>query len=139
MATRLAVGQAVGPLAVASAEHYVPTGVLLEIGGTYDISSDDSRWLDWHLAASADGRVEPTLTQSMAQWALRCKEGRWFQLIGALGRSDAHLFPVGMHLRWTYKGQSNEVEPELQLFANDAWFAYFNNHGSVGVTIRRVS
>lgn len=138
MANRLAVGQTVGPLAVASAQYYVPTGVLLEIGGTYDISSDDSRWFDWYLASSADGRVEPSLAQSMAHWALRCKEGRWFQLIGAMGPSDAHLFPVGMHLRLTYQGQSDEVEPELQLFANDAWFAYFNNRGAVGVTIKRV-
>jgi len=26
----------------------------------------------------------------------------------------------------------------LCLFANDAWFAYLNNHGSVKVTIKRV-
>jgi hypothetical protein len=27
------------------------------------------------------------------------------------------------------------ASPELQLFANDAWFAYFNNHGSVRIGV----
>lgn len=139
MARHLAVGDSSGPITIASASYYNPTGVLLAPGETYEIAADDSRWVDWHLASSADGRIEPSLMQSMAHWALRCKQGRWFQLIGAIGRSDSNLFPIGMHAAWTYKGQSGDAEPELCLFANDAWFAYLNNHGSVKVTIKRVA
>ena len=70
MARHLAVGDSSGPLAIASASYYNPTGVLLAPGETYEIAADDSRWVDWHLASSADGRIEPSLIQSMAHWAL---------------------------------------------------------------------
>ena len=138
MTMHLAIGDSSGPLSIASVSHYNPTGVLLTPGATYEIAADDSRWADWHLASSADGRIQPSFAQSMARWALRCKQGRWFQLIGAIGRNDAHLFPIGKHAVWTYQGQSDEAEPELFLFANDAWFAYLNNHGAVNVTVTRV-
>jgi hypothetical protein len=138
MGKHLAVGESVGPLPVHSASYYNPTGVVLDRGATYEIAADETRWLDWHLASSADGREQPSLAQLMVQWALRCKAGRWFQLIGAVGRSDDYLFPIGMHVRWTYAGQADDPAPELHLLANDAWFAYFNNHGSVNVTITRM-
>ncbi|MDM0014570.1 hypothetical protein QTH87_19160 [Variovorax sp. J22P168] len=134
----LAIGDSSGPLSVASASYYNPTGVLLAPGETYAIAADDGRWVDWHLASSADGRMEPSFAQSLALWALRCKQARWFQLVGAIGRNDNHLFPIGMHAEWTYEGQSHDVAPELCLFANDAWFAYLNNHGAVGVTVTRI-
>ena len=136
MAKHLTVDESAGPLPVNSRVYFNPTGVLLDRGATYEIAADDSKWVDWHLASSADGRERPSLGQSLAQWALRCKAGKWFQLIGAVGRSDDYLFPIGMHARWTYARQAETAE--LYLLANDAWFAYFNNHGSVNVTIKRV-
>lgn len=134
----LDIGQTVGPFAVSSSERWVSTGVLLDHGATYEISADDSKWVDWHIASCAAGQERPTFSQSLAQWALRCKQGRWFQLIGAAGHSDDHCFPVGKFLRWTYEGHGGHTPLQLHLFANDAWFAYFNNHGSVNVTIQRV-
>ena len=103
------------------------------------ITADENRWSDWKLDSTADGRAKPTLAQSLVRWALRCKAGCWFQLIGAVGRSEEHLFPIGKHLRWTYEGQGGGRDVELHLFANDAWFAYWNNRGEVNVTITRVA
>jgi hypothetical protein len=136
-AAQLAIGQSTS-VRVPSASRYVPTGVVLKRGAKYVITADKSHWQDWNLDSDADGRDKPTFVQSMAQWALRCKSGRWFQLIGAVGRSDEHFFPVGKHLQWTYEGQGSSRDVELNLFANDAWFAYWNNRGEVNVTITRV-
>jgi hypothetical protein len=137
MAKHLTVGETLGPFPVGSRSFFNPTGVLLDRGATYEIAADDNTWVDWYLASDADGR-DPTLAQSIARWALRCKAGKWFQLIGAVGESDEYVFPIGKHIRWTFAGQGTDFSPELYLFANDAWFAYFNNHGSVNVTIMRV-
>jgi len=137
MARHLEIGESAVPLVVASSEYWVATGVLLDRGATYEIAADDSTWVDWHLASSAAGR-EASFAQSLAQWALRCKGALWFQLIAAVGRSDDHLIPVGKFLLWTFESQADKTSPELHLFANDASFAYFNNHGSVNVTIARV-
>lgn len=136
MAAQLSVGQAVGPMQVTSEEHYVATGVLLEPGATYEISADDAEWIDSTISSTAAGNPAPALAQQTFQGLLRCQEARWFELIGAVGRSDEHLLPIGMGREWTYDG--TDLDAELQLFANDAIGFYWNNHGSVGVTIKRL-
>ncbi|MBT2304880.1 hypothetical protein J7E70_31165 [Variovorax paradoxus] len=137
-AAPLAIGQSTS-VCVPSASRYVSTGVVLKRGAKYVITADKSHWQDWKLDSDADGRDKPTFAQSAVQWALRCKSGRWFQLIGAVGRNNEHLFPVGKHLQWTYEGQGSSRDEVLHLFANDAWFAYWNNHGEINVTITRVA
>jgi len=139
MPAHLSVGQIVGPLQVPSEEHYFGTGVLLDSGAAYEIAADQSEWTDSAIPSTAAGNPDPVLAQQVFQGLLRCQEGLWFELVGAVGRSDAHLFPVGMRKVWTYESHSVEAEPELQLFANDAFGFYFNNHGSIGVTITRIS
>jgi len=95
--------------------------------------------VDWYLPSNANGR-EGTFFQSLAAWALRCKSAKWFQLIGAIGESDDFLIPIGKQSRWTFDGKGSGPPPyELFLFANDAYFAYSNNKGAIGVTITRVA
>jgi hypothetical protein len=139
MASTLAVGEAIGPISVPSVERYVPTGLQLARDAAYVIQADNSIWVDWHLPSDANGR-EATFFQSLAAWALRCKRAKWFQLIGAVGKGDDFLIPIGKHLRWTFDGNGCGPAPyELFLFANDAYFAYYNNKGTIGVTITRVA
>ena len=59
---------------------------------------------------------------------------KWFALVGAVGKDEARLFLIGENLEgWEAKGDG-----ELMCFANDVPRAYFNNHGSITLTITRV-
>ena len=61
MAKHLTVDESAGPRPVNSRVYFNPTGVLLDRGATYEIAADDSKWVDWHLASSADRRERPSL------------------------------------------------------------------------------
>jgi hypothetical protein len=141
MPSQLRIGPPAVSLRVPSEVHYFATGVLLEPGATYEIRADNSEWSDASHACTASGNPDPVLAQRVFQGLLRCQDANWFALIGAAGPSDAQLFPVGMGRQWTFEpvGESDEAAPELQLFANDAIGFYWNNSGSIGVTIERIS
>lgn len=143
MATPLAVGQSVGPITVESGERYNRTGVLVERGATYDIRviNPEAEWLDRGIRSTAAGNPDPTWIQDHVDWSKRFREGLWFQLIGAVGRRDDDLFAIGTGCVWTFDrepaGTSGDLE--LCLFANDAWWAYFNNEGAQQVRITRTA
>lgn len=96
-------------------------------GLTYHYESD-GRWIDWLRECNADGYSDPTL--DLLSFLKRCRSAQWFQLVAAvdqkasqsivLGRSGQFIAPASGRL-WAY--------------ANDAAFAYWNNKGSVALTI----
>jgi len=139
----LNVGESLGPLEVDSRKRYFPTELLLSPGATYDIEVTDPKrtWMDFRALSTAEGNMNPTLVQRWLTPLRRYREGHWFQLIGAVGRSDAHLFPIGNRTTWTFAANlTPEIQdaPALYLFANDAWLTYFNNDGSLPVRITRI-
>ena len=111
--------------AVCPAERYFPTGVLLTPGATYQIDAQ-GRWQDGWIRIDSNGWPGLLLeTWNRLPWK------RFFLLGGAIGRSEAHLFPIGQSRRWTApstlaKGEDNE----LYLFAND-WPGMLHNNRSV--------
>ena len=58
----------------------------------------------------------------------------WFALIGAQRSLFARRFVISDSV--TYRALRNG---KLWCFANDAWFMYFNNKGSVEVTIEELA
>ena len=96
-------------------------------GLTYHYEAD-GRWTDWSRECNADGYCDTRL--DLLSFLKRCRSAKWFQLVAAvdrkasqtivLGRSGQFIAPASGHL-WAY--------------ANDAAFAYWNNKGTVALTI----
>lgn len=95
--------------AVCPAERYFPTGVLLTPGATYQIDSQ-GLWRDgWN----------------------RLHWQPFFQLGGAIGPSEQHLFSIGRGRRWTAPTTlPPDADRQLYLFAND-WPGMLHNNRSV--------
>ena len=111
--------------AVCPAERYFPTGVLLTPGATYQIDAQ-GRWQDGWIRIGPNGW--PGLL--LEGWN-RLPWKRFFLLGGAMGRSEAHLFPIGQSRRWTAPSKLAQGEDnELYLFAND-WPGMLHNNRSV--------
>ena len=111
--------------AVCPAERYFPTGVLLTPGATYQIDAQ-GRWQDGWIRIGPNGWPGPIIEA----WN-RLPWKRFFLLGGAIGRSEAHLFPIGQSRRWTAPSTLAQVKNnELYLFAND-WPGMLHNNRSV--------
>ena len=113
--------------AVCPAERYFPTGVLLTPGATYQIDAQ-GRWQDGWIRIGPNGW--PGLM--LEAWN-RLPWKRFFLLGGAIGRSEAHQFPIGQSRRWSAPSTLSQGDKsELYLFAND-WPGMLHNNRSVPV------
>lgn len=111
--------------AVCPAERYFPTGVILTPGATYQIDAQ-GRWQDLWFRVGPNGWAGLLLEAGN-----RLPWQRFFLLAGAIGRSEAQLFPIGQSRRWTAPGKLLEGENrQLYLFAND-WNGMLHNNRSV--------
>lgn len=115
-----------------------PTGVWVTPGEVYDFRAD-GEWTDLFVRTTPDG-----IATSGAPWYARPLyrpfEGKrraphenWFALIGAVGCNDASAFLVGSRR----DGWIAAATGELQCFANDYARAYWNNCGTVRLTVTR--
>jgi len=111
--------------AVCPAERYFPTGVLLTPGATYQIDAQ-GRWQDGWIRIGPNGWPGLLLeARNRLPWK------RFFLVGGAIGRSEAHLFPIGQSRRWSAPTTLAQGEDsELYLFAND-WPGMLHNNRSV--------
>lgn len=111
--------------AVCPAERYVPTGVLLTPGATYQFDAE-GLWQDGWIRVGPDGW--PGLF--LQAWN-RLRWKRFFLLCGSIGPSEQHLFPIGRCHRWTAPTTlPPDTDRHLHLFAND-WPAMLYNNRSV--------
>jgi len=147
-------------LDVFAAQRWTPAGLYLEAGVTYRFGAS-GEWLDAgvkfspaggeveghhasdiaRLAGSALGSVEHlfnTVTHSQSDFwfTRRLESAPWFALVGFLanGETDARgeTFVIGTGCSFTPAASGY-----LYAWANDAWQAYANNHGSVALTVAR--
>ena len=116
------------------------TGIEVAPGERYLFRSE-GEWTDLWIRCGPDGyatRDAPLLSR----WFLALFEGRrrlsaenWFVLAGVVGDDDAAAFRIGGRLDdW-----GPTVAGELLCFANDVPSAYFNNRGSITLTVRRIA
>jgi hypothetical protein len=108
------------------------TGLLVAPGEQYDISATGT-WCDTKRhCCSADGyKSSNAILRSSERWR-RIPDAKWFALIAATREAEKRGVAVGSS--GLYEPDVNGV---LVLFANDVSFMYFNNSGSVSVTVIR--
>lgn len=111
--------------AVCPAERYVPTGVLLTPGATYQIEAQ-GLWQDGWIRVGPNGW--PGLL--LEAWN-RLRWQPFFLLSGAIGPSEEHLVAIGRSRRWSAPTTfAPEADRQLYLFAND-WPGMLENNRSV--------
>jgi hypothetical protein len=127
--------------AVCPAERYFPTGMIITAGATYQIEAQ-GLWQDGWLRIGPNGWHGLLLeARNRMPWK------RFFLLGGAIGRSEAKLFPIGQSRRWTAPSTLAQGDnSELYLFANDWPGMLYNNRsvpdakgGPLRVSIRRIT
>ena len=155
----LAPGERV-TLDVFASQHWNATGLYLEAGVAYRFAAA-GEWLDagapfspaggevgglhasdiGRLAASALGSVEhvfnaATDADSDFWFTRRLERAPWMALVGFVadgeGTARGETFVIGAGTRFI-----PAADGYLYAYANDAWQAYANNHGSVALTVER--
>jgi uncharacterized protein (DUF2235 family) len=148
-------------LAVHAAYCWNSAGLQVKAGQRYRVVAK-GEWWDAHYNSTADGYESPSVLLKMAEDARRCKDARWFRLIAAVHPSpvleskNPHNVVSGVlqsliksvsgiddESDLTAIGANGDIEVKrdgfLYLFANDAAWAYSNNHGELTVTVQRVA
>lgn len=132
---RLEIGQQSPLIRVDAGKRWNPSNIQVSAGERYRVMASDHEWFDAGLEATAAGWDGNWLLKAFKP-LIRCREGRWFQLIGALGTSERPLFPLGIDAEWVIPAGE---DVELTLFANDVIGMYWNNRGFVEVTVTRLA
>lgn len=116
-------------------ERWFHTGFHLEKDARYRITVPPGQvWTDWFVKNGPEGST--TFLQKFFRHRLRFPPARdpraeFFTLIGTIGESLEHAFLIGA-------GPCELTAPisgELVCFPNDLWSAYWNNEGSMRLTI----
>jgi hypothetical protein len=114
---------------IRAARRWNATGIRVEAGQAYDLAAT-GRWMDLNLCAGPAGNPHPTWSQRLVACRLRAPDALYFTLIGALDRDPSTQFPIGACRSWTAPRAG-----ELTCFANDVPLMYWNNRGSVHLTV----
>jgi hypothetical protein len=96
-------------------------------GLTYEYGAD-GYWTDWTRECDADGYSDPKL--DMFSVLKRCRAALWFQLVAAVDQKPHHTIVLGCSGQFIAPASGR-----LWAYANDATFAYWNNKGSLALTI----
>ncbi len=137
--TQLAIGEALS-LPVDPRPLFVPTGLEVAAGERYRYAAT-GKWKDWNRVVDATG---------WKRWPLerwnRVPGAAFFCLCGCVGTDDRNAFAIGETLDWIVPAAvAGFTDRQLNLFANDWRWMYFNNHelppeaGPLTVTITRLA
>jgi hypothetical protein len=106
---------------------------MLRKGHTYQITACGG-WKDRDTPCGPGGYRSNSLVLRLAVPLRRKWHANWFALIGAQRSLLARRFVIGEGI--TYQASRNG---KLWCFANDVWFMYFNNKGSVEITVEELA
>lgn len=99
----------------------------LEGGIEYQVQPIEGQtWVDWFTECGPEGYDRGFLKPF--RWLRRHKTAPWFALIGVLG--DGEPFEIGAGTRVT-----PDVTDALRCYANDIPWMYWNNKGSIDVSV----
>jgi hypothetical protein len=122
-----------GPVSIPACRRWTKTGAMLRKGHTYRITARGV-WNDRDTPCGPGGYPSNGLILRLAVPLRRKWHANWFALIGAQRFLFARRFVIGDGI--TYRARRSG---KLRCFANDAWFMYFNNKGSVGITVEELA
>lgn len=105
------------------------TGLLLEVGCLYEYRAY-GRWRDAHAEWGPEGHAGADGVYRFTGWLKRAPGLPWFSLLGAVDRDRRTIFSIGAQA--VVKA---EVTGQLVCFANDVPFMYWNNYGSLSLTV----
>lgn len=123
----LAIGES-KTIEVASADYWNASGVFVTAGESYQVTASGT-WTDWYIDTDANGYSNWYL--NLFTLLKRSKSDKWFKLMGSVNQNTD--FAIGTSAILT-----PNVSGPLDFYANDANGFYWNNYGSVQVTITRV-
>jgi hypothetical protein len=107
------------------------TGIRLVAGREYRFSAT-GQWIDWYIPCDAEGFASPNPLFWPFEPLRRMPREQWFSLIGAIDRKPETQFRIGKQL--TVIAPATGM---LTCFANDVGFAYWNNIGSLELTVTK--
>jgi hypothetical protein len=114
-------------------EHWNRTGIHVDAGGRYRATAE-GEWHDAGKNCDADGwKSDSDLIRDLEMFR-RVRHADWFALIGAIDEDRESEFVIGRQVEFTASRDG-----ELTCFANDAPFMYWNNKGSVTLTVTRLA
>jgi hypothetical protein len=117
---------------VDSAKLWNRSGIALERGRVYDVNVEaDQTWKDSYISTDADGYTREALRPF--EFLRRVPDQNWLKLIGAIGRDENSPIIIGSAMTNFSPSKSGE----LLCFANDVGWMYWNNRGSLRVTVTR--
>jgi hypothetical protein len=85
-------------------------------------------WKDKDRICDADGYSDPSL--DIFSFLKRRRSAQWFQLIGSVDKKPNYIIDLGTNGVFTAPASGR-----LWVYANDASWFYFNNHGSIELHI----
>jgi hypothetical protein len=120
-------------LKVTSKKKWNRSDLLLERGCTYRFEAR-GEWVDLNKPCGPAGYESDSVLLRWTECCRRMPKEKWFALIGAFDCRDSTAFALG-------EACITEVQESgiLTCFANDLWFMYWNNHGSVRLTVTRLT
>ena len=138
----LAIGEA-HSFCVDSRKFFNDSGICLVAGGCYTFHVDAcDTWKDLQIVTDANGWTSdqaPFGTRRLVrrmESRRRCPAANWFELVGTIGKNECNHFRIGCG--GFKKVYSPKVSGRFFAFANDLSTKYYNNSGSLCVTITRV-
>ncbi len=91
------------------------------------------QWRDGGIECGPDGYSSPNAILRLAEGVRRSPDDNWFALVGCVERKLETRFLIGGQTNWTATGTGC-----LSCFANDVPFMYWNNSGSLALTIQEL-
>lgn len=119
-----------GTATIESRRYWNPTGFHVEQGKRYRYRATGT-WSDAAIVCDANGWSR--WWANYLDWAKRCRHAHWFQLVGCVDRTSE---PIVMGTEGTFIAPATG---ELYCYANDGYWAYGNNRGSVVLTLQVAS
>lgn len=118
---------------VCSREKWNDTGIQVSAGETYRFEAT-GEWDDASHRCGPEGYDSPNFILRAAEKLRRVPNARWFALIGVVNHDLSTAFVIGQGVQQTFAASG-----PLSCFANDVSFMYWNNKGSVKLTITKIS
>jgi hypothetical protein len=108
------------------------TAIELVSGHEYHLTAT-GWWTDWWIECDAEGYASPNLIFKVFEGLRRSPRSRWFALIGAINADEHTQFEIGTECTLIASASGS-----LTCFANDGARAYWNNRGSVQLSVSRI-